>query len=203
MTDASGADPADQHQPGPTMHMIFLHGPAAAGKLTTARALASRTGFAVFHNHLVVDALVALFPFGSDEFVRLRDLYWMSAFRAAAAARRSFIFTFAPEPTVPPDFPARAAAAVTEQGGCVSFVALGVSSGEQEARIENADRREFNKLSNLATLLRLRRDEAGARPALPADLTIDTDTSPAEETAAAIQATFDLVSVKSHTPYPE
>ena len=146
---------------------------------------------------------MALFPFGSDEFVRLRDLYWMSAFRAAAAARRSFIFTFAPEATVPPDFPARAAAAVTEQGGHVSFVALRVSPEEQEAPIENADRHEFNKLSNRVTLVRLRRGRAGARPALPADMTIDTDASPAEESAAAIQAQFDLVPVEAHTSYLE
>ncbi|HEY8598124.1 MAG TPA: hypothetical protein VIL85_06815 [Thermomicrobiales bacterium] len=203
MTDASGADMAGQHRPGPTMHMIFLHGPAAAGKLTTARALAGRTGFAVFHNHLVVDALLALFPFGSDEFVRLRDLYWMSAFHAAAAVCRSFIFTFAPEPTVPADFPARAAAAVTGRGEHVAFVALDVSPGEQEARIENADRRAFNKLADHATLLRLRRDGVGTRPTLPADLTIDTDTSSAEATAAAIQAKFNLVPVEAHTPYPE
>ncbi|WP_210505209.1 hypothetical protein [Naasia sp. SYSU D00057] len=42
------------------MEMVFIHGPAASGKLTTARALAERTGFALFHNHLVVDALLAL-----------------------------------------------------------------------------------------------------------------------------------------------
>jgi cytidylate kinase len=38
------------------MRLIFLHGPAASGKLTVARAIAARTGLPVFHNHLAVDA---------------------------------------------------------------------------------------------------------------------------------------------------
>ena len=39
------------------MQLIVLHGPAAAGKLATARALERRVGYPVFHNHLVVDTL--------------------------------------------------------------------------------------------------------------------------------------------------
>lgn len=41
---------------------MFIHGPAAAGKLTTARALSALTGLPVFHNHLVVDTLLTVFP---------------------------------------------------------------------------------------------------------------------------------------------
>ena len=59
------------------MQLVFLHGPAAAGKLTVARALAARTGFALFHNHLVVDAVAAVFPFGSAEFRTLRERFWL------------------------------------------------------------------------------------------------------------------------------
>ena len=55
------------------MILVFLYGPVASGKLTIARELAARTGFALFHNHLVVDAVMAVFPFGSESFVRLRE----------------------------------------------------------------------------------------------------------------------------------
>lgn len=58
------------------MQLIFLYGPMAAGKLTVARELAARTGFALFHNHLLVDAVAAVFPFGSPSFVRLREQFW-------------------------------------------------------------------------------------------------------------------------------
>jgi hypothetical protein len=47
-----------------TMDLVFLHGRAAAGKLTTARALELQLGWPVFHNHQVVDLLTELFPFG-------------------------------------------------------------------------------------------------------------------------------------------
>ena len=52
------------------MQLIFIYGQVAAGKLTVARALAARTGLALFHNHLVVDAVAAVFPFGSEEIGR-------------------------------------------------------------------------------------------------------------------------------------
>jgi hypothetical protein len=51
------------------MNLIFLHGPAAVGKLTVARELAHLTGFGLFHNHLTVDALTAVFDFGTEPFI--------------------------------------------------------------------------------------------------------------------------------------
>ena len=89
------------------MKLVFIYGEAAAGKLTVARVLASLTGLPLFHNHLVVDAVGAVFPFGSESFVRLREQFWMDVFRAAAEEDRSLIFTFTPEPTVDESFAAR------------------------------------------------------------------------------------------------
>lgn len=74
-----------------TMDLVFLHGRAAAGKLTTARALERRLGWPVFHNHLVVDLLTELFPFGSDPFVRLREQMWLSVIAEAVAVDRSLV----------------------------------------------------------------------------------------------------------------
>jgi len=42
------------------MELLFIYGPAAVGKLTVARELAKLTGFRLFHNHLTVDAVMAL-----------------------------------------------------------------------------------------------------------------------------------------------
>jgi hypothetical protein len=187
------------------MDLIFLHGPAAAGKLTTARALASLTGYPVFHNHLVVDALLAVFEFGSDEFVRLRDLFWIRTFAEAAAARRSLIFTFTPEDSVPEDFPARTRAIVDAAGGSVRFVALDVSEAEQEARIANADRTQFSKLADVETLRRIRRRTAASpvhRAPLPVDLRIDTDGSPALTSATTIVNAFSLQRVAHPIGFP-
>ena len=38
------------------MKLIIIHGPPAAGKLTTANEIAAATGFKVFHNHLSIAA---------------------------------------------------------------------------------------------------------------------------------------------------
>lgn len=52
------------------MSLCVIYGPVASGKLTTAKAFARQTGFKLFHNHLVQDILVDLFPYEREE---LRD----------------------------------------------------------------------------------------------------------------------------------
>jgi hypothetical protein len=158
-----------------TMDLVILHGRAAAGKLTTGRALERRLGWPLFHNHLVVDLLTELFPFGSDPFVRLREHMWLSVIAEAAAVDRSLVFTFTPEPTVPAGFHGRVARVVESSGGRVLWVRLLVSDREQESRIVAADRQRFHKLTSTSTLRRLRSQPASEQP--PADLDIDTEHS--------------------------
>ena len=69
------------------MRLVFLHGAAAAGKLTTARELERLVGYPVFHNHLIVDALTAVFPFGTEPFVRLREEFWLKVVRRGRGHR--------------------------------------------------------------------------------------------------------------------
>lgn len=173
------------------MNLIFLHGVAAAGKLTTARALGVRLGYPVFHNHLTVNLLTTIFPFGSEPFVRLREQIWLSVISEAAKSGRSLIFTFAPESTVPLGFPDRLRAAVEDNGGRVCSVQLTVSEQVQEARIGNASRIAAGKLSDLETLRAGRRDHAPVEQP-PAELTIDTESSDPEASAETIIRTFAL-----------
>jgi hypothetical protein len=183
------------------MELIFLHGTAAAGKLTTARALEDLLGYPVFHNHLVVDALTTVFPFGSEPFVQLREEFWLRVFTNAARTARSLTFTFAPEATVQPGFAARAQAGVESSGGRVCFVRLVVSESEQERRIGNEDRKQFHKLSDLSTLRRLRADRTDVEQP-PTDLEITTDTSTAEASAARIADHFHLTAQERAQRYP-
>lgn len=169
------------------MKLVFIYGLAAAGKLTVGRELAALTGLPLFHNHLVVDAVGAVFPFGSEPFIRLRESFWLQTFREAAQAGRSLIFTFAPEGTVDPGFPERARAAVEPFGGEVLFVALTVSPEEQERRIDNPSRGEFGKLRSAELLRSLRGDFQDALAAMPAPhLTIDTEACEPREAADRI-----------------
>ena len=169
------------------MQLIFLYGPAAAGKLTVGRALAERTGLPLFHNHLIVDALLAVFPFGSDDFVRLRERFWLETFAAAADAGQSFIFTFAPEASVSPDFPERVSRMIEAKGGRVFFVELALSVEEQERRLTLPSRAEYQKLRSIELLRELRAQFDQCHAAMPpAALTIDTGTLSPDEAAARI-----------------
>lgn len=169
------------------MQLVFLYGQVASGKLTVARALAERTGFALFHNHLIVDAVAAVFPFGSSEFVRLREQFWLETIEAAAANSTSLIFTFAPEPTVTPDFPERVSKIVEQVSGRITFVALTVPPEVQSQRLVAASRAEFGKLRSLEILHQLRDDFTASMRAMPAaDLTIDTASTTPDEAAARI-----------------
>jgi hypothetical protein len=172
---------------GAAMQMVFIYGGVASGKLTVARHLAEKTGFALFHNHLIVDAVAAVFPFGSEPFVRLRDQFWMEMIETAAAAGRSLIFTFAPEPSVSPDFPARVQAAVGRHGGRLMYVALDVSADEQERRLIDQSRSAFGKLRDLELFRQLRLDFDACLAAMPtARLVLDTGEQDPEASADAI-----------------
>ncbi len=179
------------------MDVVFLHGPPAAGKLTTARALERLTGFPVFHNHLVVDLLTAFFPFGTEAFVRLRERFWLDVLVESAAAGRSLSFTYTPDTTVPAGFPGRVADAVRAHAGRVLFVRLLVSTREQERRIVLPERREFHKLDDVGWLRRPAVTPAPEQP--PVDLEIDTDRSDAASSASTIVEHFDL---RPQEPWP-
>lgn len=171
------------------MRIVFLYGPVGAGKLTVGRELARLTGLPLFHNHFVVDAVGAVFDFGSEPFIRLREAFWLQTFAEAARAERPLIFTFAPEATVDPGFPARVQAAIEPFGGVVTFIALTVSPEEQERRIVQPSRAAFDKLQSVDLLRRLRADFDASLAAMPpADLTIDTEACSPSQAAERIAA---------------
>ena len=172
------------------MRLIFVYGPVASGKLTIARLVSERTGVPLFHNHLVVDAVAAVFPFGSKAFVMLRERFWLDMISAAAEAGQSLIFTFAPEPTVAEDFPDRVSRLVEATGGEVIHVALDVAPDEQERRLVDPGRAAFGKLRSPEILRGLQASMAACMRAMPSPtLRIDTGaTTPAEAADAIIGA---------------
>ncbi len=168
------------------MKLLFLHGPPASGKYTIAKAVADAAGLPLFHNHLIVDAVHAVFPFGSPGFVRLREQFWLEVLGEAASEGRSLIFTFQPESSVSAGFPAQAAQLFTAAGGQCLFVRLTLPLDAQLARIANDDRGRFGKLRDPALLRQLHADFTASEAAMPASaLTIDTAAT--EPTAAADQ----------------
>jgi hypothetical protein len=161
--------------------LVFLHGPPAVGKLTIARELAALTSFRLFHNHLTVDLVSSLFPFGSEPFMLLREQIWLAAFAEAARNNVSLIFTFNPERTVRESFVQETIDVVGAAGSQVIFVELTCAEGELERRMEDASRKEFGKLASVEQYRSLKDAGAFQFPKLPNGLLLDvTSLQPAE-----------------------
>ena len=174
------------------MDLVFLHGPPAVGKLTVARALAARTGLKLFHNHLVLDAVTAVFDFRSPGYLALRESIWLDVFAAAARQEVSLIFTFVPETSLAPDFPQRVRAAVEGGGGRLRLVRLTSDIAVQEARIDDPSRGEFAQLRSLTSMRRLRAEGWLDYPMPPSELTVDTGALLPDEAAGVIAEALGL-----------
>jgi hypothetical protein len=178
------------------VRLVFVYGPPAVGKLTVARELTKQTGLAVFHNHLVVDAVAAVFPFGDPQFVQLREAWWLEMFQAAARDDRSMIFTFQPEPSVTEDFPQRVVEAVSACGGRVDFVRLQCDAAVLEERIDAESRSAFGKLTSLDLLRELRDSFEACEERMPeAVVAIDTGAMAPEAAATRIVSALGLSGV--------
>jgi chloramphenicol 3-O-phosphotransferase len=156
------------------MKLIFLYGAPAVGKLTVAQELARVTGYRLFHNHLTVDLVSSLFPFGSEPFVRLRETIWLAAFGEAAREDQSLIFTFNPERSVREHFIQDTIDVVAKENGAVVFVELTCAEQELERRMEDASRKAFGKLASKELYRELKESGAFEFPELPKDLSVDT-----------------------------
>ncbi len=100
------------------MRLVVLHGPPGVGKLTVGRELAALTGYALFHNHLAVDLVHALFEFGTTPFRELREHIWLDVLgRAAEEDVPGVIFTLVFEPSLLPGFFDRLRERVESVGG--------------------------------------------------------------------------------------
>ncbi len=49
------------------MNLIVVFGPPAVGKMTVGQEIARLTGYKLFHNHITLDMVTPLFPFGTPE----------------------------------------------------------------------------------------------------------------------------------------
>jgi hypothetical protein len=178
------------------MQLVFIHGAPAVGKLTVARQLAILSGFRLFHNHLTVDLVRSVFPFGTEPFVRLREEIWLSTFHEAAQSKTSLIFTFAPEGTVRPKFIQNTKDVVATSGGKVVFVELTCDEHELERRVESPSRKQFEKLTSIEEYRALKQAGAFGFPAIPSELSINTTTTPPEDAARTIADYLDRSSAE-------
>ena len=128
------------------MNLIFIYEPPGVGKLTVAQELAHLTGYKLFHNHLAVDLVYAVFDFKTKPFVELREKIWMMVFQKAKEERiPGLIFTFAPEDSVPSHFIPDVITLIEDDQDTVHFVELTCDPEELRKRIVNTSRSKYAK----------------------------------------------------------
>jgi hypothetical protein len=131
------------------MRLVLLYGPPGVGKLSAGTELAALTGFKLFHNHLTVNMLRAVFPFGSEPWRRLLYQFRRDVFAEAARQGIDLVFTAAAKAA--PEYAAVVRSwcePVWSEDGQVLFVQLVCDREELLKRVQNESRRALDKLTD-------------------------------------------------------
>jgi hypothetical protein len=131
------------------MKLVFLYGQPGVGKLTVARELARLTGFKLWDNHRSIDAVIPVFPFGTESFGRLRDRIREMVFDEAAATGTDLIFTMGYDHPNDVPYVAFLLQPVEKHGGKALFVHVTCDEVVNEERLVSPERQASSKLSDL------------------------------------------------------
>ena len=174
------------------MRLVFIYGPPAVGKLTVALELAALTGFKVFHNHLTVNPLAALFERNSPPYSRLLREFRVRMLEEAADAGIDLIATWA-YPRNTEDAARAYVEAVESRGGRVHLVRLVCDRAVLLERVGDESRRAMDKLTDPSRLDALLDDRFEPRQ-LPfgESLVVDTTDLSPPNAAARIAAHYHL-----------
>jgi hypothetical protein len=109
------------------VQFVVIFGPPAVGKMTVGDQLCKITGFKLFHNHMTIEPVLDIFPFGSPPFGRLVNEFRRRIIEEAAdAALPGLVFTFVWGLELADDLELVESYIdlVETRGGCVHFVEL-------------------------------------------------------------------------------
>lgn len=175
------------------MRLLFIYGPPGVGKLTVARELAALTGLKLFHNHLTVDLVSAVFPRSHRSFGPLITRFRREVFAEASRADVDLIFTYVyAHPTDDSDV-RTLIDPVLSAGGTVHFVQLTCHQDQLLQRVANESRRAYRKLNDPETVASLMETHNLISPIPFAEsLTIDVTNLSPSESAAQIASHYSL-----------
>ena len=169
---------------GPSL--VFLYGPPAVGKLTVARAIADRLPYKILHNHVTIDAVTEVLPFGSDTFWRVVGRFRRDLVAAAAAENIDLIYTFVFAPG-DEQHVADIVLPYEKAGGTVLFVQLLAPREVLLQRVLGESRKQHGKPTDVQTLEQMLDEyDNFTAVAAPDSLTIDLAATSARDAAQRI-----------------
>jgi tRNA uridine 5-carbamoylmethylation protein Kti12 len=176
------------------MKLVFIYGPPASGKLTTAKELVKITGFRLFHNHLCVDLATSIFDFGTEDFSNFCYKLYIDTIEAAIKAHiKGMTFTFCYGNPYDNPFVERVIEIVEKHNREIYFVQLHCNKAELEKRVLSSDREAFGKVKNVEALREIM-NKWDLLSAIPhkSSLSIDNSYLSAEEVAKIIKEHYKL-----------
>ena len=138
------------------MKLIFLYGPPASGKYTIAKAIAQKTGYKLFHNHLTVDLAKGVFDYGTKAFWELVHKIRLDIFEKAAKENISgMIFTYVYEKDSDDSFVKQVLEKVNSNGGEIIFIQIYCDKETLLKRVKEDSRKQFQKVKTEEGLLEM------------------------------------------------
>ena len=138
------------------MKLIFLYGPPASGKYTIAKAIAQKTGYKLFHNHLTVDLAKGVFDYGTKAFWELVHKIRLDIFEKAAKENISgMIFTYVYEKDNDDSFVKQVLEKVNSNGGEIVFIQIYCDKETLLKRVKEDSRKQFQKVKTEEGLLEM------------------------------------------------
>lgn len=122
--------------------LVIITGPMAVGKMAVGLALEAMTELKLFHNHMTIEPVIRLFPYGSKEGQYLISKFRTEIFETMAASDfPGMIFTYVWAFDIPDDYEAiRRYVDIFEQKGADIYIV------ELEASLEERLRRNETPL---------------------------------------------------------
>ena len=175
------------------MRLIVIYGQEATGKLTIAKALAAKTGFKLFHNHLSVDVANSLYQYGAAEYDELVFAVRLLVFESAAThGVDGLIFTWAYTHPQCFDQYLKILSVVEPYGAEVHLVHVHCSQASLETRVLSEERGAMGKINTVAHLHRQQQRKNCIEIPGSGSLVLDNTSRTAEEAVDLIIDRFAL-----------
>lgn len=187
-------------------NLVIIMGPPAVGKMTVGHALAKRTGYKLFHNHISIEVALQFFDFGTDGFQRISGTIRNTVFETVAQSDLpglifTYVWAFNKESELP--YVQGLIDKWREQaGGGIYFLELTATEAARRIRNRHPDRLDAkpskrdlaqSEALRLAHERKYQFNSEGEFPLMLPHMVIDNTSLSADEVARQFLATFDLL----------